>query len=67
MKSMITTQRVSFGPTLLTKDRMNQLFLNTMSHDMAALLILVKDILLNYGHKLCNNGLLAPWSAVLLI
>ena len=64
---MITMRRMSLRFTALTKDRTNQFILNMTSHDVAYLCILVKDILLNYGNELHDNGLLGPWSAVLLI
>ena len=59
--------RMSFGVTLLTKDGMNQFTLNQTSHDMAAPFVVIQDILLHYGNQFCDNGLLGPWSAVLLI
>ena len=53
--------------TSLIKDRTNQFILNPMSHNVTTLLVPIKDILLDYGHEFHDNGLLGPWSAVLLI
>ena len=45
---MITTQRMSLGSTSLIKDQMNHFVLNPTTHDVAALLIPIKDIFLDY-------------------
>ena len=67
MEMTIMMQRMSLGTSSLTKDGTNQFALDQMTHDMAALLIDVQNILLNYGNQLRDNRLLGPWSAVLLI
>ena len=67
MKLTITTQWMSFGFATLTKDGMNQFVLNLMSHHVTTLPTDVQMLLLDYGYQLCDNGLLGPRSAVLLI
>ena len=67
MKAVITTRRVSLGTTSLTKDGMNQFSLDQVTYNMAALFVGVQNVFLNYGNQLCDNRLLGPWSAVLLI
>ena len=67
MKPMITVQWVSLGPTMLTKDGTNQFLLDSTSHHMTAFSSNVQVVLLDHGNQLCDNGLLGPRSAVLLI
>ena len=67
MEPTITTRRVSFRPTTLTKDRMDQFVLNPTSHHVTTLSTDIKVFLLDYGNQLRDNGLLGPRSAVLLI
>ena len=45
----------------------NQFVLNSMSHHMTAFSSNVQMVLLDHSNQLCNNGLLGPRSAVLLI
>ena len=67
MKPAVTTRWMSFGPTMLTKDGTDQFVLNPTSHHMTTLSTDVQVVLLDYGNQLCDNGLLGPRSAVLLI
>ena len=67
MEPTITTRQVSFGLTALTKNGANQFFLDMTSHQVTTLSTKIQMLLLNYGDQLCDNGLLGPWSAVLLV
>ena len=67
MEPTITTRWVSFRPTTLTKDGMDQFVLNPTSHHVTTLPTDVQVLLFNYGNQLRDNGLLGPRSAVLLI
>ena len=67
MKPTIMKRWMSLGLTVLTKNRTNQFFLDTTSHHVTTLSTNVQVFLLDYGNQLHDNGLLGPWSAVLLI
>ena len=67
MEPTITTRWVSLRPTTLTKDGTDQFVLDMTGHHMTALSTNVQVLLLNHGDQLCDNGLLGPRSAVLLI
>ena len=67
MKSTVTTQRVSFRPTTLTKDGTDQFVLDMTGHYMTSLSTDVQVLLFNHGDQLRDNGLLGPRSTVLLI
>ena len=52
---------------MLAKDGMDQFVLNPTGHHMTTFPSDVQVLLLNHGDQLCDNGLLGPRSAVLLI
>ena len=67
MKPTITTRRMSFGSTTLTKNGTDQFVLDSAGHHMTTFPTNVKVFLLDYGNQLRDNGLLGPRSVVLLI
>ena len=67
MEPTIMTRWMSFGPTTLTKDGMDQFVLDLVGHHVTTLPTNVQLFLFHYGNQLHDNELLGPRSTVLLI